>query len=243
MVSVYDEIADWYEEEFLDGQSTGAKSRDGNPLDLDAVLRDLLRKGGGVCLEIGCGTGIHAACVRELGWTPVGVDLSAGMLRHAHGRLPIAQADAERLPLRNACLPAVIAMMVHTDMPAYPAVLREVARVLCPGGVFVHVGVHPCFCGGFADRSDLDAVVIRPGYLDGHWTKASWTGQGVRAKVGATHHPLPELMHAFLDAGLTLERFRESGEPTPVVLALRARKRPDTGHRTRRPAFRMGQDL
>ncbi len=116
--------------------------------------------------------------------------------------------------------------MAHTDMPAYPAVLREAARVLRPSGVFVHVGVHPCFCGGFADRSDLDAVVIRPGYLDGHWTKASWTDQGVRAKVGATHRPLPELMHAFLDAGLTLERFAESGEPTPVVLAVRTRKQP-----------------
>jgi hypothetical protein len=74
-----------------------------------------------------------------------------------------------------------------------------------PGGVFVHVGVHPCFCGGFADRSDPIAVVIRPGYLDGRWTKASWTDQGVRGdKVGATHFPLPELMHVFPDASLIL---------------------------------------
>jgi SAM-dependent methyltransferase len=222
--AAYDEIADWYEQQFLGGQGTGARTRDGNPLDLGSVLRDLLEEGSGSCLEIGCGTGVHAAQVRELGWTPIGADLSAGMLRHARGRLPVVQADAGRLPVRDDSLPAVIAMMVHTDMPAYPAVLRETARVLRPGGIFVHVGVHPCFCGGFADRSDLDAVVIRPGYLDGHWTKASWTDQGVRAKVGATHRPLPELMHSFLAAGLTLERFSESGEPTPVVLAVRARK-------------------
>jgi SAM-dependent methyltransferase len=222
--AAYDEIADWYEQEFLGGQGTGARTRDGNPLDLGSLLRDLLEKGSGSCLEIGCGTGVHAAQVRELGWIPVGVDLSAGMLRHARGRLPVVQADAGRLPIRDDSLPAVIAMMAHTDMPAYPAVLREAARALRPGGIFVHVGVHPCFCGGFADRSDLDAVVIRPGYLDGHWTKTSWTDQGVRAKVGATHRPLPELMHAFLAAGLTLERFSESGEPTPVVLAIRARK-------------------
>jgi SAM-dependent methyltransferase len=222
--AAYDEIADWYEQEFLDGQGTRARTRDGNPLGLGSVLRNLLEEGNGSCLEIGCGTGVHAAQVRELGWTPVGADLSAGMLRHARGRLPVVQADAGRLPIRDDSLPAVIAMMVHTDMPAYPAVLREVARVLRPGGIFVHVGVHPCFCGGFADRSDLDAVVIRPGYLDGHWTKESWTDQGVRAKVGAMHRPLPELMHAFVTAGLTLERFSESGEPTPVVLAIRARK-------------------
>jgi SAM-dependent methyltransferase len=222
--AAYDEIADWYEEEFLGGQRTGVRTRDGNPLGLDRVLCDLLGEGSGTCLEIGCGTGVHAAQVRELGWTPVGVDLSAGMLRYARGRLPIARADAERLPIRDGSVPAAIAMMVHTDMPGYAAVLREAVRVLRPGGVFVHVGVHPCFCGGFADRGDLDAVVIRPGYLDGHWTKASWTDAGVRAKVGATHLPLPDLMHAFLDPGLRLERFAESGEPTPVVLAIRARK-------------------
>jgi hypothetical protein len=45
----------------------------------------------------------------------------------------------------------------------------------------------------------------------------------VRAKVGATHRPLPELLHGFLDAGLTLERFAEGGEPTPTVLGIRAR--------------------
>ena len=88
----------------------------------------------------------------------------------------------------------------------------------------MHVGVHPCFCGGFADRADPQAVVIRPGYLDSHWTKQSWTDQGVREKVGATHRPLPELLHAFLDAGLVFERFTEGGGPTPTVLGIRARR-------------------
>ena len=224
LTAAYDQIADWYEEEFLCKRATGAKTAEGNPLYLDGLLGDLLGAGDGTCLEIGCGTGVHATQVRELGWTPLGIDLSVGMLRHARARLPIAQADAEHLPIPDNALPAVIAVMVHTDMPAYPAVVRDVARVLRPGGVFVHVGVHPCFCGGFADRSDPDAVVIRAGYRDGHWTKSSWTDQGVRAKVGATHRPLPELMHAFLDAGLAFEGFAESSESAPVVMALRARK-------------------
>jgi ubiquinone/menaquinone biosynthesis C-methylase UbiE len=210
--AAYDEIADWYEEEFL--------SRDLDSLGIERALRDLLGPGRGTCLEIGCGTGVRAELLRELGWTPVGVDLSAGMLRYARGRLPVAQADAQRLPIREGSVPAAVAVMVHTDMPGYPAVLREAARVLRPGGVFVHIGVHPCFCGGFADRSDPEAIVIRPGYTDGHWTKQSWTTQGVRDKVGASHYPLPELLNAFLDAGLTLERFDESGEPTPIVLSV-----------------------
>ncbi|NEC87700.1 class I SAM-dependent methyltransferase [Streptomyces sp. SID12501] len=218
--AAYDEIADWYETEFL-ARTPG----DGHPLSLGGLLRDLLGEGGGTCLEIGCGTGVHAAPVRELGWTPVGIDLSGRMLAHARGRLPVARADAERLPLRDESVPAVIAMMVHTDMPGYPAVLREAARVLQPGGTFVHVGVHPSFCGGFADFSDPEAVVIRPGYLDsGYWTKKSWTNKGVRDKVGAMHRPLPELLHAFLDAGLKLTRFAEGGAPTPIVLAVKATK-------------------
>ena len=220
--AAYDQIADWYEQEFLAG--TTAPGAD--PLGIDAALDSLLGPGTGACLEIGCGTGVRAARVRDLGWTPLGIDISAAMLRHARGRLPAARADAARLPVRDHCLPAVITVMAHTDMPAYPAVLAEAARVLQPGGRLVHIGVHPCFCGGFADRSDPAAVMIRPGYLDGHWTKASWTTSGVRDKVGATHLPLPSLMHAFLDAGLTPERLAEGGEPTPVTLAIRARKHP-----------------
>jgi SAM-dependent methyltransferase len=221
--AAYDEIADWYEEQFGGSQQAQAGTPDRDPLGIDRALRDLLGDGNGTCLEIGCGTGIHAASIRELGWTPVGIDASAGMLRHARSRLPIAQADAQRLPIRDGSVPVTLAIMVHTDIPEYPAVLQEAARVLRPGGVFVHVGVHPCVCGGFADRSDLNAVVIRPGYFDGHWATASWTDKG-RARVGATHHPLPDLMHAFLATGLTLERLAEGGEPTPAVLAVRARK-------------------
>jgi len=217
-VAAYDQIADWYAHEFL-GERDGR-----DPLGIDRALRVLLGAGSGPCLEIGCGTGIHARLVRELGWTPVGVDLSAGMLRHATGRLPVARADAARLPVGDDRVPAVIAVMVHTDMPEYPSILREAARALRPGGVLVHVGVHPCFCGGFADHTDRDAIVVRPGYLDSYWTYDSWTDQGIRDKVGAMHRPLAGLLSAFLAAGLTLDGFAEGGEPTPTVLAIRARK-------------------
>src|SRR5262245_485132 len=105
--AAYDEIADWYEAEFL-GRD------DGDSLGIRHALRGLLGEGTGTCLEIGCGTGVYAAEVRQLGWTPVGVDLSAGMLRHARERLPTARADAARLPIRDRGVPAVIAVMVHT---------------------------------------------------------------------------------------------------------------------------------
>ena len=211
--AAYDEIADWYEHEFLGPD---------DPIGVDAALRELLGTGSGTCLEVCCGTGVHAATVRELGYTPVGVDLSAGMLRYTAGRLPVARADATRLPVATGGVPVVLSMMAHTDLPDYPAVLAEAARVLAPGGVFVHVGVHPCFCGGFADRSDPAAVVVRNGYLDGRWTTDSWTDQGVRDKVGAVHYPLPTLLNAVHDAGLTVRRCHESGGGVPVVFSFRA---------------------
>jgi ubiquinone/menaquinone biosynthesis C-methylase UbiE len=216
--AAYDAIADWYEREFLVTQAE-------DPIGISAALATMLGPGRGRCLELGCGTGTRGAEVRTLGWTPLGVDLSEGMLRYARGRLPAVRADAARLPVRDGSMDAVITVLAHTDMPDYRAVLREVARVLCNGGSFVHIGVHPAFCGGFADRSDPAAVIIRPGYLDGHWTTASWTSQGVRDKVGATHLPLPELLHAFLDAGLMLDRFTEGGGPVPVMFGVRAGKR------------------
>jgi SAM-dependent methyltransferase len=221
--AAYDDIADWYECEFLATQRVAPGQTDfADTLGIDQALVELLGPGRGVCLEVGCGTGIYADRLRGLGWEPVGVDISSGMLAHARGRLPAARGDATELPFMTGGLSTVIAVMVHTDMPQYPSVLAEVRRVLAPGGQFVHIGVHPCFCGGFADRSDREAVVIRPGYLDGRWTTDSWTDQGVRDKVGAVHHPLAELLNDVRSAGFTLDRFAEGAEPTPVTLSFRA---------------------
>ncbi|MEO3791784.1 methyltransferase domain-containing protein [Nonomuraea sp. B10E15] len=80
-------------------------------------IRELLGRGTGPCLETGCGTGAYAGAVRELGWTPVGMDLSSGMLEYARSRLPVVRGDAGRLPFRSAALPTVVSVMVHTDMP------------------------------------------------------------------------------------------------------------------------------
>ncbi|MFD6160124.1 class I SAM-dependent methyltransferase [Nocardia sp. NPDC060256] len=220
----YDTIAEWYENTFLTGQRVQHDGKVADPLGIEHALDMLLGGGTGPCLDIGCGTGIFAEQIGRLGWEPVGIDLSGPMLRFAASRLPVARADAGALPVRDASVPAAVAIMTHTDMPNYASVVAEVARVLRPGGSFVHIGVHPCFCGGFADRSNADAIVIGPGYADQHWTKASWTNQGLRDKVGAFHLPLPHLLRMFVENGLILEDFIEGGEPTPIVLAVKARK-------------------
>jgi SAM-dependent methyltransferase len=213
----YDAIADWYEHDYL-GRWAGT-----DLLGINRTMGDLLGRGDGVCLEIGCGTGVRAPYVAELGYTPVGVDISAGMLAHARGRLPVVRADAGRLPFADGSVPAAVGVMVHTDLPDFPAAVREVARVLRPGGVFVHVGAHPCFAGGFAELVD-DTVVVGPGYLDTDVREASWSGRGNRYTVTVRHRPMPDLLNVFPDAGLVAERFVESGSPVPVVFGVRARK-------------------
>jgi hypothetical protein len=70
--------------------------------------------------------------------------------------------------------------------------------------------------------TDPAAVVIRPGYRDGYWTKDSWTENGVRNRVGATHLPLAGLLGSFLKAGLRFTEFVEGGAPTPTTLSIRA---------------------
>jgi ubiquinone/menaquinone biosynthesis C-methylase UbiE len=223
MAATYDAIADWYAVEYL-----GDRSDDGlpigDPIGVDSALRELLGHGVGTCLEIGCGTGTHAARVRSLGRVPIGVDISSGMLRHARSRLPCVRADGDALPFPDASFTNVLAVMIHTDVEDYPSVLREASRVLVRGGCLLHIGVHPCFCGGFADRSDSEAIVLRRGYLDRYWTKDSWTNRGLRDKVGATHTPLPTLLRWFVEAGFVLDSFKEGGEPIPTVLAVRAHK-------------------
>ena len=46
----------------------------------------------------------------------------------------------------------------------------------------------------------------------------------MRARVGARHMPLDDLLNAVLAAGLTLERLAESPGDPPGMLAFRARR-------------------
>jgi SAM-dependent methyltransferase len=214
--AVYDAYADWYEQFVQDSWSYMDRVRD--------LLAHLLGPGKGRCLDLCCGGGAHVATIAGLGWAPVGIDLSLGQLRHARGRLPAAAGDASRLPVRSGSLPAIACVLAHTDLPDYSAVIREVARVLQPGGRFVHVGLHPCFIGAFADWSEPRRVVIDARYAEQSRAFEGPPG-GVRVRVGAWHVPLAILLNAFVDAGLHIERTAEStANGIADVFAIRAVK-------------------
>ncbi len=213
----YDGVADWYERVFATGELAYEPR--------DAAMR-LLGTGPGRLLDVGCGTGAHTAAFAEHGWQVLGVDISGDQLRLARERgLEVVQGDAAELSFDDASFDAVVSMWTHTDVDDFSALLREVARVLRPGGPFVYVGAHPCFVGPHSRFIEARGV---PTLLDGYWQQGRYedapgiSPTGLRAKVGAVHLPLGLFVQSFLDAGFQLERFEElQTREYPYTVALR----------------------
>jgi SAM-dependent methyltransferase len=213
-LAAYDEIADWYEQ-FMLGGNYGRH--------VDAMLDDLLPPGaGGACLDVCCGTGLRAQAIARRGWWPVGIDLSTEQLRYGQRRETVIVGDAAALPIAEGSLDAAVCVLGHTDVPDYAAVVREVARVLRPGATFVHIGVHPCFCSYAADWSQPGRLVIGRGYGRRQHSFDTWTEHGVRARVGAWHHTLADLLNAAAGAGLRITRTVEAGDDPPSILGFAA---------------------
>jgi SAM-dependent methyltransferase len=98
-------------------------------------------------LDYGCGVAAFLRHLKQLGFTGElrGCDISRGMLREAErawdlGPLPPLDwvADAV-LPYRDEQFDVVVACAVlhHVPLEERPAVYRQIARVLRPGGLFV----------------------------------------------------------------------------------------------------------
>ncbi len=188
---------------------------------------ELLGPGDGLCLDIGCGSGLYFGTLAAAGRTVVGLDLSADQLSIARGRSrPVVQGDAAALPFADGTFPTVTTMWVSTDVDDFAAVLAEAARVLAPDGLLAFFGAHPCFNGPHSQWMDDGGILAHPVYrLAGWHQEAPWWGPYVRKRVGMRHHPLAELLNAFIGAGLVLEHVAELGDrPVPVSLAIRARK-------------------
>lgn len=102
-------------------------------------------------LELGCGAAAAARWLATQGARPVALDLSAGMLRHAAAaadrtgiRVPLVQADALALPFPDAAFDtACTAFGAIPFVADSAAVMREVYRVLRPGGRWVFSVTHP----------------------------------------------------------------------------------------------------
>jgi SAM-dependent methyltransferase len=212
----YDGHADWYD--------------DWNRPHLERYIpeiRELFGPGAGLCLDLGCGTGLYFDVIASTGRTVVGLDYSADQLRIARTRSRrIVRGDGAALPFADGTFSTVSTMWISTDVDDFGAVAAEAARVLKPGGLLVFYGVHPCFNGPHVEWLDDGGVRAHPTYRLAGWHKESpWWGEYVRKRVGMRHHPLADLLNAFINAGLAIEHVVETGDKdVPTILGIRARK-------------------
>lgn len=97
---------------------------------------------GEVVLELGSGGGLDTALLaRRVGpaGRVIGVDLALPMARKAAAgarspRVRFCQAEAESLPLADACVDCVVSNGIFNLSPEKEKILGEVLRVLKPGG-------------------------------------------------------------------------------------------------------------
>jgi SAM-dependent methyltransferase len=156
-------------------------------------------------LELGAGAAAAARWLATQGARPVALDLSAGMLRHARRaaqtsgvRVPLVQADALALPFAPGTFDIVCtafgAVPFVTDSAA---VMREVFRVLRPGGRWIFSITHPMRWIFLDDPGERGLVAVHsyfdrlpyveqddagvPTYVEQHRTM----GDRVREIVGA----------------------------------------------------------
>jgi SAM-dependent methyltransferase len=219
-VARYDGLAEWYDDVMRDPNERGALA-----VSAYATLADLLGEGTGWILDVGVGTGLAAERVRRLGYEPFGVDLSFNQLQVASPRLPVVQGDASRLPLADSSIANAYSTFVSSDLDDFEGALREVFRVLKPGGRYVSICVHPAFNGGYSQPGEHDTVIVRPGYTaTGYQTSESY-GSTIRSHVGAWHRPIATLINTFLIVGFRLTALVETGPSLlPLILGVTVEK-------------------
>ena len=142
-------------------------------------------------LEIGCGAAQCSRWLLAAGAEPVGLDLSAAML--GRGRqigaatalvVPLVQADATHLPFASSAFD--VACSAYGALPFVAdssRVMREVARVLRPGGRWVFSVTHPVRWS-FADNSGPAGLVAR----DSYWDRTPYVEEGPRGQASYVEH-------------------------------------------------------
>ena len=165
---------------------------------------------GASVLDLGCGYGVYSDYFASVGARVVGVDGAVEMLRLARARYPhvaFEQVDIlQPLPFAGEQFDLVFCNQVLMDVNPIEPLLREIGRVLRPGGVFFMGVVHPAFFDAHwqCDADGYRRRKIMERYLsEYHLDNPFW---------GCTRHyhrPLSAYFNACADAGLRLCHMQE----------------------------------
>jgi SAM-dependent methyltransferase len=111
------------------------------PVDLQRRTSTVEWDGTQLVADVGCGNGLdlRPLVLEHRCRHAFGIDLSPGMLRSLEdlgrsGRLSLIQADAQRLPLRDRGVDVAVAMHMLYHVADIPAAVRELRRIVRPGG-------------------------------------------------------------------------------------------------------------
>jgi SAM-dependent methyltransferase len=174
--------------------------------DRPAVLELLGELTDRVVLDAGCGPGLYVTELLARGAHVIAIDQSANMIglarRHAAGQITLRQHDLTK-PLywlaNNSVDICLLALVIHY-IDDRIALLRELHRVLRPGGHLVVSTSHPT----------ADWLIASGSYFDTGWVDQRWS-------CGIVHRfwrqPLQTWCAEFTAAGFTIESITEH-QPT-----------------------------
>ena len=108
----------------------------------DAVLSAARLLPENTVLDVGAGTGFLTEGAAKIARKVIALDFSEAMMSEARaklgqGNIEFKIGNVEQIPLPNASVDAVIGNMVLHHCPSPEAAVREMARVLVPGGRLV----------------------------------------------------------------------------------------------------------
>src|SRR3974390_2891953 len=106
-----------------------------------SIVYSMLAGEHGRILDIGCAAGGEIPEFLRRGFSVIGIDLSSRMLEFARQRfagdreVQFCRADVERLPFSSQSMDHVVCLGVFEFLQDYSPALKEIHRVLRPGGL------------------------------------------------------------------------------------------------------------
>ena len=179
-------------------------------------------------LDLGCGEGRYSRALAQRGADVTGIDCAAYALdcarrkaEEAGLRISYQQRNSNELTgFAGDSFDIVLCAMMLMDCEDFAGTIREIARVLKPGGRFWCSVLHPCFNGKGIGRQDTG--IDRKAVVENYFSPAEWEQPLSRQSeipVIWRHRTMQDYVKTFIGCGLTITDLNEP-VPTPEQAAI-----------------------